>query len=73
MSDTTVAPTPVSVIAARAVGLRKVYGQGDASVAALDGVTVDFRSGEFTAVMGPSGSGKSTLMLHGSARHRVGW
>jgi putative ABC transport system ATP-binding protein len=62
MSDTTVAPTPVSVIAARAVGLRKVYGQGDASVAALDGVTVDFRSGEFTAVMGPSGSGKSTLM-----------
>jgi putative ABC transport system ATP-binding protein len=51
-----------SQVAARAVDVRKVYGEGDASVAALDGVSIDFAAGEFTAVMGPSGSGKSTLM-----------
>ncbi len=42
--------------------LTKVYGTGDAAVRALDGVSVDFRAGMFTAIMGPSGSGKSTLM-----------
>jgi len=40
----------------------KVYGQGDAEVRALDGVSARFKSGEFTAIMGPSGSGKSTLL-----------
>jgi putative ABC transport system ATP-binding protein len=54
-----IAPTSV---AARAVVVRKVYGEGDAQVAALDGVSIDFAAAEFTSVMGPSGSGKSTLM-----------
>ncbi|WP_411147888.1 ABC transporter ATP-binding protein [Streptomyces sp. A30] len=48
--------------AARVVDAVKVYGGGDTAVRALDGVSVDFPAGRFTAIMGPSGSGKSTLM-----------
>ncbi len=48
--------------AARAVDATKIYGSGETRVRALDGVTVGFRRGEFTGIMGPSGSGKSTLM-----------
>ncbi len=48
--------------AARAIGVTKVYGRGDTAVKALDGVSVEFASGQFAAIMGPSGSGKSTLM-----------
>ncbi|WP_432198119.1 ABC transporter ATP-binding protein [Streptomyces sp. bgisy027] len=54
---TTITPT-----AARVVDAVKVYGSGDTGVRALDGVSVDFPAGRFTAIMGPSGSGKSTLM-----------
>ncbi len=42
--------------------LVRVFGEGDTAVRALDGVTVGFPTGRFTAIMGPSGSGKSTLM-----------
>jgi len=49
-------------VAARAVGVSKVYGSGDAAVHALDEVSVSLRAGEFTAIMGPSGSGKSSLL-----------
>jgi putative ABC transport system ATP-binding protein len=55
-------PTTNDGVAARAVGISKVYGTGDAAVHALDQASVDFPHGQLTAVMGPSGSGKSTLM-----------
>jgi putative ABC transport system ATP-binding protein len=45
-----------------AAGVRRRYGEGDAAVDALAGVTVGFERGRFSAIMGPSGSGKSTLM-----------
>jgi putative ABC transport system ATP-binding protein len=48
--------------AAQAIDATKIYGKGDAEVRALDGVTIGFEAGRFTATMGPSGSGKSTLM-----------
>jgi putative ABC transport system ATP-binding protein len=54
--------TQQETLAARAVGISKLYGQGDTAVVALDNLTVGFPSGRYTAIMGPSGSGKSTLM-----------
>jgi putative ABC transport system ATP-binding protein len=62
MSMTTEIPAPPTSVAARADGLHKIYGSGDAAVEALRGITVEFERARFTAIMGPSGSGKSTLL-----------
>ncbi|MEO8476605.1 MAG: ABC transporter ATP-binding protein [Actinomycetota bacterium] len=62
MSHAPIPRSPASGAAARAVGLHKIYGEGDATVEALSGISVEFAAGEFSAIMGPSGSGKSTLL-----------
>jgi len=58
---TTTSP-PTTAVAARAVNANKIYGDGETEVRALDGVSVEFQRGGYTAIMGPSGSGKSTLL-----------
>jgi putative ABC transport system ATP-binding protein len=59
-------PPPLPATARRVVAVAteatKTYGTRDAVVHALDGVSVGFEAGRFTAMMGPSGSGKSTLL-----------
>ena len=71
MSATQAVPT--TGYAARVYDAYKVYGEGETEVRALDGVTVGFRTGSFTAVMGPSGSGKSTLVQCAAGLDHLTW
>ena len=49
-------------IAIRLRDIKKIYKMGGQELAALNGIDLDIKRGEFAALMGPSGSGKSTLM-----------
>ncbi|HEU5286812.1 MAG TPA: ABC transporter ATP-binding protein [Candidatus Limnocylindria bacterium] len=54
------AQAPLLIV--QATGLERTYQSGESRVAALAGLDLEVRRGEFLAVMGPSGSGKSTLL-----------
>jgi putative ABC transport system ATP-binding protein len=60
VSDTDGVDGAQDILQARDVHRR--FGEGEAAVNALAGVTLDFPKGRFAAIMGPSGSGKSTLL-----------
>ncbi len=75
---TAVHPTPTPAATrdvVRCHDLQRRFGEGNAAVDALRGVSVAFAQGSFTAIMGPSGSGKSTLLhiLAGLDRPTSGW
>jgi len=56
------ASAPTRLPAVALYDVRKVHGEGDGAIVALDRISVELPAGSFTAVMGPSGSGKSTFL-----------
>jgi putative ABC transport system ATP-binding protein len=56
--------TPVSIAAPllELVDVSRLYGHGEAAVAALANVSLQIMPGDFMSIMGPSGSGKSTML-----------
>lgn len=53
---------PLAKLAIETRKLRKVYGEGNTEVIAMQDASVSVRQGEVVALLGPSGSGKSTFL-----------
>jgi len=51
-----------AAVVVQTAGLSKTYYMGDQALTVLRDVNLEFRVGEYVAIMGPSGSGKSTLL-----------
>lgn len=62
-SNTTQRPaSDTDTLAIMTQSLRKVYGEGNTEVIAMQDASLDVRQGEVVALLGPSGSGKSTFL-----------
>jgi putative ABC transport system ATP-binding protein len=53
---------PLAKLAIETRKLRKVYGEGNTEVIAMQDASVSVKQGEVVALLGPSGSGKSTFL-----------
>jgi ABC-type nitrate/sulfonate/bicarbonate transport system ATPase subunit len=62
MSETAVYPVQAAPALLRITGLSKIFESENGRVAALSGIDLDVRKGEFVCLLGPSGCGKSTLL-----------
>lgn len=62
MTTAPVASAARSTLAIRSENLCRHYRMGESLIRAVDGVTLEIRSGEFVALLGSSGSGKSSVL-----------
>jgi putative ABC transport system ATP-binding protein len=56
------APPTATITAIRSENLCRHYHMGETLIRAVDGVSLEVRSGEFVALLGSSGSGKSSML-----------